>query len=283
MKRRITPYLFIAPALLLLVFFSFYPIYRSFVLGFSKWDVLEEPIFVGLQNYVSLFEDPAFLDSLKFTFRFVVVTVPINILLALLSALILNQEFFLRDFFRSIIFFPAFTSMVAIGMIWKYMYATDYGIINYILSLFGIAPKGWLSDINLAPWSIFLVSIWYGYGWNMVIFLAGLQGIPRIYQEAAMIDGATSWQRFRHITLPLLRPTTFFVIVTALIYAFRSFDLVYVTTQGGPGRSTQILMMYFYKLAFTNFEMGKACAVASLLFLIVLFVTILQFRAFGER
>lgn len=282
-KRRITPYLFITPALSLLLLFSFYPIYRSFVLGFTEWDVLEKPVFIGFENYIDLFEDPAFWESLKFTFRFVLVTVPLNILLALISALLLNKAFPLRGFFRSIIFFPAFTSMVAIGMVWKYMYSTDYGIINYLLSFLGITSKGWLSDIHLAPWSIFLVSIWFGYGWNMVIFLSGLQGIPNIYQEAAMIDGATNWQRLKYITLPILKPVTFFAITMALIHAFRTFDLIYVTTQGGPGRSTLIFMMFFYKLAFTTFKMGKACASAFFLFLIVLVVTILQFKIFKEK
>lgn len=252
------------------------------MLSFCKWDILEKPTFIGIQNYVSLLQDPAFWDSLAFTLKFVLITVPLNVLLALVSAILLNDVFPLRGIFRSIIFFPAFTSMVAIGMLWKYMYSTDYGIINYFLSLIGATPKGWLSESSLAPWSVFLTSVWYGYGWNMVIFLAGLQGIPRVYYEAAEIDGVSTWQKFRFITLPLLSPITFFVVTMALIYAFRTFDLIYAMTQGGPGRSTLSLMMYFYKQAFTSFQMGRACAISFIMFIVILVVTILQFR-FSKR
>ncbi|MBC7217198.1 MAG: sugar ABC transporter permease [Candidatus Caldatribacterium sp.] len=281
-RRRLAPYAFVTPALLLLAVFTFYPVARAFILGLCKWDVLEVPVFVGFRNYSEILQDPAFWDALSFTFRFVLVTVPLNLLLALVSALLLNGDFPLKGFFRSLIFFPAFTSLVAIGMVWRYMYSTDYGIANYFLTLLGLTPKGWLSDLRLAPWSTFLVAIWYGYGWNTVIFLAGLQGIPREYHEAAAIDGATEWQRLRFITLPLLWPVTFFVLTMALIYAFRTFDLVYVLTQGGPGRATLIYMMYFYKVAFVAFQMGKACASAFILFLIILVITLLQFRFIGR-
>ena len=252
-------------------------------MSLCEWDIIGTPRFIGLRNYATTLSDMTFRHALLVTFLFVGVTVPVNVTLALLTAILLNGRLALRNLFRSIIFFPAFTSMVAIGMLWKYMYSTDYGIINYIITLFGGHPKDWLANPAWAPWSLMLTSVWYGFGWNMVIFLAGLQNIPDQYYEAAAIDGASKWAAFRFITLPLLKPISLFVVVMAVIYAFRMFDLVYVMTMGGPGTSTMVLMMYFYRQAFIMLRMGQGSAVALILFVVVFFFTVLQLRFFkGE-
>jgi len=282
-KRVVTPYIFLAPAMLLLGIFTFYPIISAIRLSFHKWDIIGVPKYIGLKNYIDILSDFVFHQSLRVTFIYVAVSVPMSIILALFAALLLNSKLVLRNLFRSVIFFPAFTSLVAIGMIWKYMYSTDYGILNYIISLFGVKPIGWLSDPSMALWSIILVTIWHSIGWNMVIFLAGLQNIPEEYYEAAKIDGANNFQNFRFITLPLLRPITLFAVTMAIIYTFRSFDFVFVTTQGGPGTSTMLLMMYFYRQAFIMYRMGQGSGIALILFVIVFFVTALQLRIFkGE-
>jgi multiple sugar transport system permease protein len=282
-RLRLTPYLFLLPAMVFLAVFTYYPITQAVRLSFYKWEMISEPVYAGLQNYRDTFTDFKFYNSLRVTFHYVFVAVPGTIVLALLTALLLNTRMRLRNLFRSLIFFPAFTSLVAIGMIWKYMYSTDYGILNYFIGLLGGRPVGWLSDPGLALWSLILVTIWHGLGWNMVIFLAGLQNIPDVYYEAAKIDGAGGAQRLWYITLPLLKPITLFAVVMAVIYTFRSFDFVYVTTQGGPGTSTSLLMWYFYRQGFIMYRMGQATAIALILFVVVLFFTVLQLRLFrGE-
>jgi multiple sugar transport system permease protein len=282
-RLRLTPYLFLLPAMVFLAVFTYYPITQAVRLSFYKWEMISEPVYAGLQNYRDTFTDFKFYNSLRVTFQYVFVAVPGTIVLALLTALLLNTRMRLRNLFRSLIFFPAFTSLVAIGMIWKYMYSTDYGILNYFIGLLGGRPVGWLSDPGLALWSLILVTIWHGLGWNMVIFLAGLQNIPDVYYEAAKIDGAGGAQRLWYITLPLLKPITLFAVVMAVIYTFRSFDFVYVTTQGGPGTSTSLLMWYFYRQGFIMYRMGQATAIALILFVVVLFFTVLQLRLFrGE-
>jgi len=282
-RQRLTPYFFLLPAFALLGIFTFYPLVSAVRLSFYEWQIISEPVYTGLQNYRDTFSDFKFYQSLRVTFQYVLVAVPGTIVLALATALLLNTRLRLRNLFRGVIFFPAFTSLVAIGMIWKYMYSTEYGIINYLMGLLGIKPVGWLSDPSIALWSLILVTIWHGLGWNMVIFLAGLQNIPEVYYEAARIDGAGTWQRFRHITLPLLKPITLFVVVMAVIYTFRSFDFVFVTTKGGPGVSTSLLMWYFFRQGFIMYRMGQATAIALVIFVVVLFFTLLQLRLFrGE-
>jgi multiple sugar transport system permease protein len=282
-RLRTTPYLFLLPAMALLAVFTYYPITQAVRLSFYKWEIISEPVYNGIENYRDTFSDFKFRNSMLVTLQYVFVSVPLTIILALLTALLLNSKIRLRNLFRSLIFFPAFTSLVAIGMIWKYMYSTEYGILNYFISLFGGRPVGWLSNPSMALWSLILVTVWHGLGWNMVIFLAGLQNIPEVYFEAAKIDGASGLKRFWFITLPLLKPITTFAVVVAVIYAFRSFDFVYVTTQGGPGISTSLLMWYFYRQGFIMYRMGQATAIALILFLVILILTLVQLRLFrGE-
>jgi len=201
-----------------------------------------------------------------------------NVILSLLLALLLNSKIKFRNLPRLLVFFPALISMTVVGLLWRYMYSSEYGVINYILLLLGVEPKGWLSSSSLALFSVIVTSIWYGLGWNTLIYLAGLQSIPEVYYEAAKIDGATSWSLFKNITLPLIRPVTTLIVVMATIYGFRTFDLIFVMTRGGPGRSTLLIMMHFYNVAFVNHRFGKASAIAFILFTVIMFLSILQLR-----
>lgn len=281
-RRKLAAYAFIAPALGIIGVFVFYPIVRAGIISFQSWDLLDVPRFVGTNNYSRLVGSPSFREVLYRTFEFVALTTPTNIVLALFLAIALNRNLPLKSFWRGLIFLPAVTSMVAIGRLWQYMYA-QYGVVNYALSVVGIEPVPWLSSTELALPSIVLVSIWYGVGWNVVLFLAGLQSVPAEYYEAAVIDGAGKWKCFSKITVPLLRPIILFVAIVTLITQFRVFDLVFVMTQGGPGTSTMVIMMYLYRQAFMMFEMGQAAAIAFFLLAIVLILSAVQMRLFRSE
>lgn len=278
-KKKVIPYIFIAPAILLLFCFMVYPIGFAAKMSLQKWDILSTPKYIGFKNYIDLLSSSVFWHSLTLTFVFVFVTLPVNITIALLVAIFLNKKgLFGRNIVRSLVFFPAITSVVAVGLIWKHMYSPEYGVINYFLSLLNIAPYPWLSDPDTALLSLMFVLVWAGFGWNMVILLAALQNVPNVYYEAALIDGAGKWQIFRCITLPLIKPTILVISVMTTISTFRGFDLLYITTQGGPGNATMLLMMYFYREAFVMFRMGKATAIGFLIFFIVLILAIIQLR-----
>jgi len=278
-KKKVTPYFFIAPTILLLCFFMLYPIGFAAKMSLYKWDILGTNKYVGIKNYIDLLSSSDFRGSLINTFVVVFITLPANIAIALLVAMFLNRKgLYGRNIGRGLVFFPAMTSVVAIGLIWKYMYSSEYGVFNYFLSLLNKAPSLWLSGPDTALPSLMLTMVWAGFGWNMVILLAALQNVPNVYYEAAVIDGAGKWQIFRYITLPLIKPIILVVVMMTTIYTFRSFDLVYVTTEGGPGSATMILMMYFYREAFEMFRMGKATAIGFVLFFIVLILTIIQLR-----
>lgn len=278
-KKKVIPYIFVAPAIVLLFCFMVYPIGFAAKMSFQKWDILSTPKYIGFKNYIDILSSSDFWNSIILTFIFVFVTLPVNITLALLVAMFLNRKgLFGRNIVRSLVFFPAITSVVAVGLIWKYMYSPEYGVINYFLSLLNKAPSPWLSDPNTALPSLMFILVWAGFGWNMVILLAALQDVPDVYYEAALIDGAGKWQLFRYITLPLIKPTILVVSVMTTIATFRGFDLIYISTQGGPGNATMLLMMYFYREAFVMFRMGKATAIGFIIFFIVLILTIIQLR-----
>lgn len=284
LRENINAYLFISPALVLLFIFSFIPIISAFCLSFCKWRILGKPEFIGLNNYISIFKDPVFWVSLKNTAYYSFVTVPAGLVLAMGSALLLNQQIKGRIFFRGVIFFPVTISMVVIAFIWGWMFSEHYGIINSLLLKFNILPRNWLDNPKTSLPIIMIMSVWKGFGYGMVIYLAALQNIPASYYEAATIDGANSIQKFRHITLPLLNPTTLFVLVVAFIGSFQVFDQVYILTQGGPGYSTTVLVSYIYDEAYGGkFRMGRACALSYILFLIVMVFTLFQMFMFKEK
>ncbi len=274
---------FVLPAIVLFTAFIFLPMIYAFWISLQKWDILRPPTFVGLDNYESLMVDPVFRASIINTLYYTIGTVPIGIVLSLTLAIFLNRQIRFRYIFRSALFLPVVTSMVAVGLLWRYMFAGEYGVVNYVLTLLGFPPQNWLVDPMLAMPAVIIASIWRHVGYNMVIFLAGLQGIPEHLYEAAAIDGANRWSSFWRITLPLLRPTTLFVVVMSIINSFRSFELIYVMTGGGPGYDTQVLVLYLYSEAFQLKHMGIASAAAYILFIILMVLTILQMKFFSRE
>ena len=284
LRENINAYLFLLPALIIIATFSFIPIVSAFILSFCRWKILGNPEFIGLKNYISVFKDSVFWTALKNTAYYSFTTVPAGLVLALGSALLLNQKLKGRVFFRGVIFFPVTIAMIVISLIWGWMFSEHYGIVNFVLEKIGIAPRNWLSNPKISLPVIMVMSVWKGFGYEMVIYLAALQSIPEVYYEAAKIDGASPWQRFWNITLPLLNPTTLFVLVVAFIGSFQVFDQVYVLTRGGPGHATTVMVLYLYEEAFgSKYRMGRACAIAYILFLIIMVFTILQLKVFKEK
>ncbi|WP_238626230.1 carbohydrate ABC transporter permease [Aggregatilinea lenta] len=272
----------VAPNTLGLFFFFGIPVLMAFSTSLQEWNAIKPATFIGLDNFTRLADDPTFWNALENTFKLLLMTVPAEIALALGVAILLNQPLAGRSFFRAAYFLPVVTSTVAASVVWTWIFQPRYGIINSTLSLFGVGEIKWLTEPSLALIPVAVVAIWQRVGFDMVLFLAGLQSIPGVLYEAALIDGASTWQRFRHVTLPMLSPTTFLVTVLAVVNAFQIFDQVYImtlrTVPGGVGGSATTLTYFLYRRAFTNSEFGYASAVALVLFVIILAVTIIQLR-----
>ena len=275
----------LAPSLLVLLVFVILPVLAALYLSLTSWQARSVGAeFIGLQNYVALLSGDDLWNALRNTVVFTVLKISMDLVLALGIAVFLNQKLRGIGVFRTLYFLPVITSVVAVGAVWRVIYNPNFGLLNSLLESFGLPAQRWLADPNLALLSVTLVAIWKGLGYNIVIFLAGLQGIPQIYQEAAAVDGATGWQRFRHITWPLLSPVTFFVVVVGIINSFKYFSLIHVMTpNGGPLQSTEVLVFYIYRLAFQEFKFGAAAAVAYILFLVVIVVTVVQRRVIEPR
>jgi multiple sugar transport system permease protein len=247
-------------------------------LSFNDYSILQPPEWAGVANYQKLLGDTVFWRSVVNTTYYAFVTIPMGMALALALALMLNEKIRGVAVLRTIFYMPQVTSAVAISMVWLWLYETDIGLFNYLLERIGLSPVRWLADPQTAMPSIILMSIWHGLGYRMIIFLAGLQGIPEHLYEAAKLDGAGRWARFRYVTWPMLMPTTFFVFVTSTIGAFQVFGQVYVMTSGGPMDSTTVIVHQIYQNAFVFLKMGYGAAMAFVLFLIVLILTVLNFR-----
>nr|NLJ02241.1 sugar ABC transporter permease [Bacillota bacterium] len=273
-------YGFLTPNLIGFLIFTFLPVFAALLLSFTEWDLLRPIQWVGLSNYIRMFtNDPTFIKVLKNTLLFVAVTVPARIVLALAVALALNQKLFGTTFFRTAFFMPVVSSSVAVALVWQWIFHADFGPLNNILWILGVAsPPRWLTSTQWALPALMIVSIWQGIGMNMVIFLAGLQGIPAQLYEAAKIDGATSWKSFWKITLPMLSPTTFLVLVMTTISSFQIFDLAVIMTEGGPANATNTIVYHIYRNAFQFFRMGYAAAIAWFLFIVIFAITLFQFR-----
>jgi len=287
LRRDLAAYLFLLPGLLHFAVFILFAVVYSFYLSFTRWDLLSKPVFIGLQNFADMVHDDLFWNALRVTLLYVVLSLPTGIALALALALALAMNLRLRGIaiFRACYFIPVVSSMVAVAMVWRWIYQPDFGLLNYGLSLLGIAGPDWLGDEHLTMLSLAILSIWKNLGFNMVLFLAGLQGIPQSLYEAAAIDGAGPWQRFRNITWPLLTPTTFFVAVLGVIGSFQVFDQVVVMTgaNGDPGDASRVYTFYLYTKAFRDHAMGYAAALAWVLFAIIAAVTAIQVRFLGRR
>ena len=276
-EEALEGYLLITPVVLGLLIFSLGPIVASLYLSLTSWDLFGSPQFVGLTNYRKLLKDDLFYKSLGNTAYYAALTVPVGTVLALTLAMIMNQKIRGINLFRTIFFLPSVCSQVAIAVIWVWVYAPEFGLFDIILRSMGIPSPHWLSSTKWAMPSVAIMAIWQGLGYNMVIFLAGLQGISQEYYEAAAIDGAGRWQLFRYITLPLLSPVTFFVIIMYIIGAFQVFASVFIMTMGGPYNATLTIAYYLYRNGFEWFKMGYASALAYVLFFIIVSVTVLQF------
>lgn len=277
--------LFLLPSLIGFIVFTGIPIIAALVLSFYDWNLLSKPTFVGLLNYKNLFgSDPIFLQVLWNTLYFVLGAVPLSIILALGVALLLNQQLKGVAFLRAGYFLPVVSSIVAASLVWKWIFNPDFGMVNDFLRMIGISnPPKWITSTTWAMPSIIIVAIWKNIGYNMVIFLAGLQDIPKDLYEAGEIDGANKRQLFWNITVPLLRPTTFFITIISIIGSFQVFGQALVMTEGGPGISTNTIVLYIYQNAFVFFKMGYASAAAWVLFFIILFFTIIQSRIGKKR
>jgi multiple sugar transport system permease protein len=282
-REAVTAWAFLGVPLAHLVLFSFVPVGFTVYLAFHAWGLLERgQRFVGLANFRELLGDGLFWTTLRNTAVYVAY-VPITMAAAIGLALLLNQRRRGIKVLRAIVFLPFVTSMVAIAIVWQWMFNADFGLVNYALHLVGLPAVDWLGNPRFALLSIICVTVWTQVGYQMLIFLAGLQGIPQAYHDAALVDGAGPWQRFRHITLPLLRPVILFVLVTGIIAGFQVFTLVYMMTEGGPLHSTDVLVYRIYQTAWEFLRFGYASAMALILFAILLVVTVIQFRLLGKR
>ncbi|WP_413724065.1 carbohydrate ABC transporter permease [Sodalis sp. RH16] len=272
------PAVFLAPALVGFCAFTLFPAVASLALSFTSWNLNTLPKWIGLDNYVKMVSDPTAIKVFWNTVYFTVVTVPVLLVIPLLLAIALNQKIAGVRFFRAAYFLPVISSMVAMSMVWQWMYNADFGLINYCLDLVGINGPKWMTDERWAMPAVMITSIWKSIGFNMMLFLAGLQGISSSYYEAAEIDGANVFQKFWNITLPSLRPTTLFVTVITIINSFQVFDQVMVMTGGGPNRSSSVLVHYIYQNGFQFYRMGYASALGWALTIFVLILTLVQFR-----
>jgi multiple sugar transport system permease protein len=275
----IEPYLYLLPILIGIVLVTGGAIVASFVLGFTEWDLVSAPKWIGLGNFKAIFSSDLFWKVFSNTFYYVLLAVPLSMIGSLGLAVLVNRRLRGITFFRTLYFFPVVTSMVAVAVVWSWLYNPEFGLLNYLLrTLFGIEGPRWLVSSKWAMPAIALMSVWKGLGYNMLIFLAGLQAVPESLHEAALIDGASAWRRFVKITLPILSPTTFFVLVITLIGSFQIFEQTYMLTQGGPANSTLTLSFHIFQNAFQYFRMGYATAMAYILFAVTLLVTAAQFR-----
>lgn len=271
-NERFAGWLFILPALLGTLIFIVIPVICSFGLSFTKWDLLNPIRFVGLDNYKEIFSDALFFKIFWNTVVFAISTSVLGVIIPLILACILNSKIRGSEFYKTAYFLPFITPMIVIGVVWEWIFDPNIGLLNHILHL----HINWLYDTHFAMPALIIVSVWKLIGYNMVIFLSSLSGISQSMFEAAKIDGATPFQTFKNVTIPLLSPSIFFVVIITAISSFQVFDLIYLMTQGGPLDSTNVLVYAIYKNAFEYFNVGKASAIAYVLFFIILVLTLVQ-------
>lgn len=279
-KQFLTAFLFLLPSLVIFGVFVYYALGFNIYLSFTSWNFLSpSKAFIGLDNYVRLFTGTRFWQALLNTVYFAAGSVSVSLVVGLMLALLLNQKLPVRGLFRTIIFSPYVTTTAAIALLWMWIFQPQYGLINIGLGFFGIEGPRWLSDTKFAMPALIIMEIWRSTGYIMVIFLAGLQNIPGELYEAAEIDGASGFRKFWNVTLPLLSPTTFFIVVTSLLNAFNTFDQVQVMTLGGPADATTVLNYFIYEQAFVSFRAGYASAASTAMFILLLIITIFQLIA----
>ena len=288
-ERSAAAWFFVAPALVLIGVFFFIPVAASLLLSVTDFDIYavassENTRLVGFDNYARLLRTPLFWASLRNTFYFALVGGPLTIAVSLAAALLLNAKLVRwKTLFRTIYFTPFVTTLVAVAIVWRYLYHTRYGLLNYALGALGVGPVDWLGDPRWAMPAIIVMAVWKNFGYNMLIFIAGLQSVPDELYDAANVDGAGPVRQFFYVTLPMLRPTLLFVSVITMIGYFQLFAEPYVMTQGGPLRSTTSVVLLMYEEGFRWWRMGYAAAIAFVLFVVILLATMVQFRLQRER
>jgi len=281
-------YFFLTPALLAILIFFFIPVLAALLMSFTDFNIyslgnFKYVRFIGLKNYLDLFNDALFWQALKNTFYFVLAGGPLSIIASLGAAVLLSSKLIkFKSFFRVIFFMPVVTTLVAVAIVWRFIYHPKFGILNYLLDLIGISGVDWLGDPNWAMPAIILMAVWKNFGYNMVIFIAGLQNIPADLYEAAEMEGASGWQQFKNITMPMLAPTTLFISIITLIGYFQLFAEPYVMTQGGPLNKTLSIVLYMYQEGFRWWNMGYSAALAFILFFIILIFTLIQLKVQKE-
>lgn len=270
---------FTAPNFILLGVFVFWPILYSLYLSFFKWNMISpRKTFIGFDNYGNLFKDPVFWMVGKNTLTLAFFSVVFTMAIALGLALLLNKDRRGRTFYRAIIFSPTFTTSVAIALVWRWIFEPSYGLLKVFLSWFGLSSPDWINSVDFSLAAVIIVLVWVGIGYDMVLFIAGLKNIPADIYDAAKVDGVSPWQNFWYITFPLLSPTTFFLVITSVIGAFKSFDIISILTDGGPLNSSNVFVLYLYQNAFQWFKTGYASAIAVILFVVIITITLIQNR-----
>ncbi len=283
LKDNLTGFAFLAPNITGFLIFTLLPVAASLILAFAKWDILTPVKFVGLKNFITLVQDKLFWKYFLNTLFFML-NIPISMAVSLTLALLVNQKLKGMVIFRTIYFLPVVSSMVAVALLWRWIYNPDFGLLNSFLRFVGVKnPPQWLSSTVWAKPAIMIMWIWKGAGYSMLLYLAGLQGIPPQLYEAADIDGANGWQKFWNITWPLLGPTNFFIIIMSVIGGFQAFGEIYVMTGGGPAGSTTTIVYYIYNNAFQWFKMGYASSISWFLFIIIFTVTLFQWKYAGNK
>jgi len=275
-KHKLTPYFMVSPYLLHLGFFVLFPIVFSVILMFHRWNIISPMEYVGLQNFAKLFQDRLFFKSILNTLIFLIIHIPLQIVVALFLAEMLNQKIRLRGLLRASYFLPVVISGVVVTIVWSQLYGQDTGLLNRILVAIGLPKVGWLIDPAVAMPSIAIMATWKNVGLYVVLFLVGLQSVPPQYYEAADIDGASHWQKFRYITIPAINPTIFMVVILSTIGGFSLFIEPYIMTSGGPLNSTVSAVLYIYKQAFTYYHMGYAAALGFFFAAIIMLFVFVQ-------
>lgn len=278
MREAIEGYLFVMPLLIGLLVFTVWPVVQSLIISFCRYNIVSPAKFIGTRNYVELFHDPLFWQSLKVTTIYSIISVPLGLAAGLAVALLMNQKVKGIAIFRTIYYLPAVVSGVAVSLLWVWIFNPDYGLANVAMRGLHLPAQQWLNSPKTALGSLILMSLW-GVGGGMVIYLAGLQGVPQHLYEAANLDGANSWQQFRNVTIPMLTPVIFYNLIMGIIGSFQVFTQAFVMTAGGPSNSTLFYVLYLFKQAFNYFHMGYASAMAWVLFAIILVLTLLVFKS----
>ncbi|KYH34421.1 lactose transport system permease protein LacF [Clostridium tepidiprofundi DSM 19306] len=277
-SKKLAPYGYLLPLGILLTSFYVIPIIMSFIFSFTKYNIMTPAKYIGLKNYYSIFKDKIFVEALKNTLYFTAIVVPVQTILSLIIAVWLTsrEKSKLAEFVKGVMFIPVISSMILISIVWRILLNGDSSPLNIVFTIFGLNTPNWLGNSKLALPTMMAISIWKNIGYFMIIYIAGIMDIPQSYYEAAEVDGASRWNVFKNITVPLLKPTTIMVVFIGCIWSLQTFDIVYTLTGGGPGLASITIVLHIYNLAFKQFNAGYAMAVANILFLIIAIISITQ-------